>query len=218
MILNGYHPENSGQNPVDWNYQEMFLRAHVDATALPSSVRRVTTLANKEQSLTFWNGLLTENSGPGGFNNHRHGLREIYKPASFLDFSSLSESVKDELIDAFLSSWARTVYQWGIEEFPRAGDDRNKWGLPTDKPRVENITNHGQNNAARNHYNSIIYFDNNHDISPTTLDSLARWGSEMWSDPVDGAPGWETWFIGEGAGGVSLNVSGDENPALIVLR
>ena len=213
MILNGYHPENSGQNPVDWNYQEMFLRAHVDATALPSSVRRVTTLANKEQSLTFWNGLLTENSGPGGFNNHRHGLREIYKPASFLDFSSLSESVKDELIDAFLSSWARTVYQWGIEEFPRAGDDRNKWGLPTDKPRVENITNHGQNNAARNHYNSIIYFDNNHDISPTTLDSLARWGSEMWSDPVDGAPGWETWFIGEGAGGVSLNVSGDENPA-----
>ena len=203
LILSASEDNRSGQSPIDWNYQQMYLRAFTGNTGLPSAVRSITTIAKKDQMLGTKHGL----DPMTGFNNHRHGLRGIYRDASSLAFSGLDDALRSEVVGAYLSAWISWVREWDIEDWPRKDDgvqiDRNYWGLPTDNPTLGDgtPTNAGGNNAARNHYRSIHWFDNNLDIAASTLDSLAHWGRDMWSDPESGNPPWETWIIGEGVAG-----------------
>lgn len=71
------------------------------------------------------------------------------------------------------------------------------WGMPSDRPKANGVTIHGSNNAARNHYNSLIYFaeDYQGQIDKRTVHDLARWGSKMWSKPKPGNPPWDKWFM-----------------------
>jgi len=217
ILLTGSRPDNTGQNSIDWNYQEMYLRAHSDNTGLPAAARITSTLIKKEEMLTGNWGLHPSH----GFTNHRHGLRELHSPAtSETRLASLPSDVRAGWVQTFLSAWARTVFGFDVANFPRQdtgrGIDRNYWGMPDDIPVLGGPVSFGGNNAARNHYNSVLYFANNEEVNASTLDSLARWGRTMWSDPEDGAPPWETWIIGEGApaGGITLELTAGDTPSL----
>ena len=120
-------------------------------------------------------------------------------------------SVVDDVMQAYLSSWLRFVYGFDISEFPRSDTDRNAWNAYT-QPRVALrlmvcIT------AAQNTIALLSSILRSLTLTPLHYDSLATWGRDMFGDPQGSNPPWETWILEEGAGQVSLNISGDENPS-----
>ena len=132
----------TGQTPVDWNYHFAFSRGH-DGTGLPSFARWMSSWIKLNQFMVTHHGVASrddrDNGGPG-FNNHRHGLYNIWR---FYSSPSGSAAMPDDLANLFLNrmlaSWVRIVESFPIDSFLRGDYHRNRWGLPTDRPTLRTL-------------------------------------------------------------------------------
>jgi hypothetical protein len=209
--MTGEGVPRGAQNTIDWNYQKMFQRAHDSGTGLASLGRWIATIT-KQNQMTLKN--IPDNRGhprigDNAFSAHRNGLYQMYQGLKDQKNRGYSDpTVVDEVMQAYLSSWLRFVYQYDISDFPRSDTDRNAWNQPDTQPKCC-FTSSGRT-AAQNTYSALIKYPEKFDINASTLDSLARWGRDMWADPVSWTPPWETWIIGEGTiGDFALELTGD---------
>ena len=207
LITSGSETQSTGQSPIDWNYQQMYMRAFAGDTGLPGVTRAITTAVKKDQMLGGIWGLDVMR----GFNHHRHGLYQFNRDVNSSNiYGEVDQSLLGDILGAYLSSWAWFVNEWDIEDFPRSesADDcaqveRNSWGHPDHNPRLLGFGSGGTfsvpscDQQGSSHLSNIHWLDDNYDIPATTLDSLARFGQDMWSEPQSGSPSWETWILDE---------------------
>ena len=195
-----------GQNPIDVNYQKMFERSYAKRTERPIPTR-ATAFGIKHSQFRRYNksftGLLE------AYTQHRSGLRSAVYYINRDLYGDVDPDLRLKIMDQWLSSWIERMTRWDIGQFPRGANDRDLWGTLDERPRVRSVTPHGTN-QANNHYNSMRLFDANYDISATTIDSIATWGSQMWGEPQEDSPAWDTWFL-ENVADFSLSMQAPEN-------
>ena len=206
LVISGANRNGDGGRPMDWNYQDSFLGAHDDETGLNSGTRWILS-RNILHQLIYQYGV--DDAGDNHMlSQNRHGLREVYSAFAVQQglsdlnaFGDLDTGTETKILNQYLSGWAKMYYTFPWEDFKRcpggacdSGGDRNYWGLPEDRPEVQNPTTHGQN-QANNHYNSMRVMNAEWDLASTTIDSLARMGDALWSEAQDGSPEWSTWFV-----------------------
>ena len=177
------------------------MGGHNGQTGLPGYTRWMTSWIKLNQVLIGNPGPEAKDDpyrGLSVFTNHRQGIRKFYRfSTSELFGKSLPIELEERFLNKALASWVRMARFWPTSEYPRSDDSRDDWGLPSDRPEKSWVTAHGMHNAARNHYNTLIFFDNSYrgTIKPKVMHKLAKWGSDMWKKPKSGSPPWSTWYI-----------------------
>jgi hypothetical protein len=190
----GTDPNSSGQQPVDWGYQEAFLDDMVQNNGVPAEVRQfVSEIKNFQQ---FSNGYGAD--GTGGNGHDRVGLKRGWSPAQSdfdrllaLPGNGLSPSQRDMLIEAGLRAWHDYNGSIPISEFARTSEQDNKRYMSSSYvPDLNEFT--GNTDWPQKIYQGIYRANRQTGISKGILDSLALWGDDMWPDDVEDNPGQPT--------------------------
>lgn len=189
LIVNPGSGSRNVQHPVDWKYQNMFLKAAPNA-----GLRTISSQVKASQ--LFSNGHGVDGSGGDGF--VRNGFMKGWHPFTinpdrFMQlrghrrYSNLSERLREDLYTATLRAWNDFTMRFPIDEFPReTGGVRYN---PSDYvPSAEGGAIHPDDHALKI-YRGLYWTGDQFPEAYGAMDTLATWGSKMW--PTTDGPAWE---------------------------
>ncbi|NBB86145.1 MAG: hypothetical protein GVY12_08010, partial [Bacteroidetes bacterium] len=180
VVVNpGADPRSSSQVPVDWNYQDSFIRAFSSATDVGAGLRFVQSWIKKTQML-HRPDLDQPLHGPKGWGpnqTHPYWIMTMYKTSGKegKTFQNLSMDLRRQLLDALLRAWIDNIQQYDISEFPR-GDANDEWE-PSDYVPSSSV-------PSRLYFANMLYRDlpilDDMGVDAEVLYEIALWCEEMW--------------------------------------
>ena len=207
VVVGGANQEGNGGAPIDWNYQDSFLRRHDKETGLPSGTRQlISRLINYD--LIHNNGNPYDNVRGYFLSAHTHGLLRFWRVTRPVEntFSDISDELLTKIINQYASAWAAGMYEYDFSQFKR-GSQNNDWGFPDERPEVRDPW--VWHPKSDQHYNVLRLWSQDYDLSASTADSLARMGDALWDEAKEGDPPWSTWFV-ENTPAFSLIMTGSD--------
>lgn len=209
-VLNpGVSEAASGQTPVDWGYQEMYLNGASGYYGVGMGLRQFASeIKNLQLASNGWgvdgrgNDGTPGNMDSGKFNwgwTPEQSLSDrLFKYAEGrmgydVQSKNLSDREKTILLEAYLRAFWDYTKDIPLDEYPRDDQDDNEtydgpqyspeFGGLFNKPEYQNILYRGIYDVSKNLPG----------VSPALLDSIAQWGDDMWPDDREDYPGQPTY-------------------------